>query len=72
MKRFAEENGVVVKYENLKSHIHAAQEAAANKVHFFFAFHSERPLTEHLIEAHEAVEKIKRKHRASPGERSRK
>ena len=72
LKRFAEENGVVVKYENLKSHIHAAQEAAANKVHFFFAFHSERPLTEHLIEAHEAVEKIKRKHRASPGERARK
>ena len=68
---FALKSVSVFFYENLKSHIHATQEAATNKVHFFFAFHSERPLTEHLIEAHEAVEKIRRKRCASPGNHSR-
>jgi chromosomal replication initiator protein len=50
-----------VKVENLKAHIQAAQERASTRVHFFFAFRSERPLVEHLREAHEAMlpEKIK-------------
>lgn len=61
VKAFADENGVIVKVENLKAHIHAAQERASARVHFFFAFRSERPLTEHLREAHEAVEKIRQK-----------
>jgi uncharacterized membrane protein len=62
VKAFADENGVIVKVENLKAHIHAAQERASKRVYFFFAFRSDRPLTEHLREAQEAVEKIRRKH----------
>ena len=71
MKHFAEEHGVIVKYENLKLHIRAAQRAAAQKVHFFFAFHSERPLAEHLLNAHEAVEMIRSKRRSAEEKRSR-
>ena len=65
LKQFAEENGVIVKYENLKSHIHNAQERASQKVHFLFAFQSDRAITEHLKDAHEAIEKI-RQHRDKP------
>ena len=61
VKAFADANGVIVKVENLKAHIQAAQERASTRVHFFFAFRSERPLVEHLREAHEAMEKIKQK-----------
>ena len=61
VKAFADANGVIVKVENLKAHIQAAQERASTRVHFFFAFRSERPLVEHLREAHEAMEKIMQK-----------
>ena len=61
VKAFADENDVIVKVENLKAHIHAAQERASARVHFFFAFRSERPLAEHLREAYEAMEEIKQK-----------
>ena len=61
VKAFADENDVIVKVENLKAHIHAAQERASARVHLFFAFRSERPLAEHLREAHEAMEKIMQK-----------
>ena len=61
VKAFADENDVIVKVENLKAHIHAAQERASARVHFFFASRSERPLAEHLREAYEAMEKIKQK-----------
>ena len=63
VKAFADANGVIVKVENLKAHIQAAQERASTRVHFFFAFRSERPLVEHLREAHEAMEKIRQKHK---------
>lgn len=56
MKRFAEENQVIVKYENLKSHIRAAQDEFKEKAHFLFPFHSSRSLIEHLKEAQEALE----------------
>ena len=61
VKAFANENDVIVKVENLKAHIHAAQERASARVHFFFAFRSESPLAEHLRDAHEAMEKIMQK-----------
>ena len=62
LKKFADENGVIVKYENLKAHIHSAQERASRKAHFLFAFRSDRAITEHLKEAHEALEKIRQRH----------
>ena len=61
LKRFAEENGVIVKYENLKAHIHAARERAKLRQRFFFPLHTIRPLQEHLREARGALEKIKEK-----------
>ncbi len=59
LRRFAAENGVVVKYENLKAHIRAFHDRASMKASFFFAFHSPRALTEHLAEAQEALEKLR-------------
>ena len=59
LKRFAEENGVIVKYENLKAHIHGARERAKLRQRFFFPLHTVRPLQEHLQEAREALEKIR-------------
>ena len=61
--RMAVSMSLIVKVENLKAHIQAAQERASTRVHFFFAFRSERPLVEHLREAHEAMEKIRQKHK---------
>ena len=48
LKRFAEENHVVVRYENLKAHIRSAQDKAAEKTSFLHPFHSVHPLNEHL------------------------
>ena len=59
LKRFAEENGVIVKYENLKAHIHAARERAKLRQRFFFPLHTVRPLQEHLQEARGALDKIR-------------
>lgn len=48
IKQFAEDNDVIVRYENLKTHIRAFQDKSAQKYHFFFPLRSERPLAEHL------------------------
>ena len=48
LKRFAEENEVVIRYENLKAHIRSLQEKNAQKYHFFRPFHTPRSLLEHL------------------------
>lgn len=55
LKRFAEENDVVIKYESLKAHIRGVQEQNAQKYHFFRPFHSGRSLHEHLQERLDAV-----------------
>lgn len=58
LKKFAEDNQVVVKYEALKANIRSHYEKAASmkKYHFFRPFHSERPLTEHLKEMRDTFE----------------
>ena len=61
LKTFAEENGVVVRYETLKAYIRSAQERASQRIHFFFAFRSERPIAEHLKDAQDALEKIRQR-----------
>jgi len=48
IKKFAEDNNVIVRYANLKAHIRAFQDSSTKKYHFFFPFRSERPLMEHL------------------------
>ena len=56
LKRFADENGVIVRYEDLKAHIRSVRERASQRVYFFLAFQSDRPLVEHLREARQALE----------------
>ena len=57
LKRYAEDNDVVVRLESLKNHIRED----AERYQFFRPFRSERPLGEHLKEMQETLEKrIKR------------
>ncbi len=46
IKRFAEENQVVVRYEHLKAHIRRRHAARQEIYHFFRPFHTDRPLRE--------------------------
>lgn len=62
LKRFAEENRVVVTYENIKHHIRNAHTQRKQKYHFFTPFRSERSLLEHLSEMYGTLGK-KHKHR---------
>lgn len=48
IKKYAQDNDVIVKYENLKQQIRSFQDRNAQKPHFFFPLRSERPITEHL------------------------
>ena len=61
VKRFAEENRVIVRYEALKAHIQRTQRDARARIHFFFSLRSERPLTEHLKNAVGALEQIRQR-----------
>lgn len=62
LKKFAEDNDVIVRYEHLKAHIRSVQDKQKQKVHFLFAFRSEQPLAEHLKEMRDTLEQH-RKHR---------
>lgn len=57
LKKFAEENQVVVRYEALKKHIQEARQESRLKFQFFRPFRGERPLSEHLREMQETLEK---------------
>ena len=57
IKAFAEENDVVVKYENIKANIRSHYEITKQKYHFFRPFHSARPLSEHLKDMRNSFEK---------------
>lgn len=48
LRKFAADNDVIVRYENLKAHIRSVQDRSAQRHHFFRPFLSERPLSEHL------------------------
>lgn len=48
LKKFAEENDVVVRYETIKSNIRSHYESTAQKYRFFHPFRTDRPLSEHL------------------------
>lgn len=56
IRRFAEENNVIVRYEAIKAKILAKSEEAKLKYHFFRPFFTERPLIEHLLELKESFE----------------
>lgn len=61
LKKYAEENGVIVKFETLKSDIRDKYAESKKKYHFFLPFRLERPLSEHLKGIRESFEKKKRK-----------
>ncbi len=65
LKRFAEENQVIVRYEAIKADIQQKCERANKKYHFFRPFRTEIPLTEHLKEMKESFEKVRSKIRRS-------
>lgn len=59
IKKFAEDNDVIVKYENLKEYIKSVNEKAAKKSKFFLSFKSDTPIAEHLKAMRESLEKRK-------------
>lgn len=62
LRRFAGENGVIVRYERLKEHIRAERERAHEKYRFFQPFKSRADITEHLREMRsEFEERIRRR-----------
>lgn len=56
LKKFAEENNIVVRYETLKTNIRQHYDNTKHKYHFFRPFRTERPLTEHLKEMVDSFE----------------
>ena len=56
IKTFADENDMVIKYENIKHHIREVHLQRAQKYHFFTPFHSERSLGEILKDMKDTLE----------------
>lgn len=61
LKKYAEENDVIVRYETIKAHIRMRAEENRQKYHFFRPFRSDKPLSEHLKELKESFESRKRR-----------
>jgi len=69
LKKFAEENQVVVRYEHIKARIRTSYEETSRKYHFFRPFTTVKPFNEQLEELKErfedafedTVEKLKKK-----------
>ncbi len=59
IKRFAEDNQVVVRYEQLKAHIRMRHTAMQKKYHFFRPFHADRPLREIMQDLRGTLEERK-------------
>lgn len=60
LKKYAEENNVIVRYEAIKSEIRRRHEQTKERYHFFRPFHSDKPISEHLKELKESFEKNRR------------
>ena len=60
LKKYAEENEVIVRYEEIKKHIRIRHEENKQKYNFFRPFRSDIPLSDHLKELRDSFE-IKRK-----------
>ncbi len=50
LRKFARDNDVIIRYENLKAHIRAFQDKTAQKHRFFSPFSSSKALSDHLKE----------------------
>lgn len=58
LKKFAEENTVVLRYEAIKDQIRNTYQNASEKYHFFSPFRSLKPLNEYLKEIAESFEHV--------------
>lgn len=65
LKKYAEDNDVIVKFEAVKEHIRDSRARNAQRIFFFRPFKTERPLREHLNELRESFEKRKPKNKNS-------
>ena len=61
LKKLADENNVVVRYEELKTRIRASHDERKTKYNFFRPFRSESPLSEHIKALKAAHEEKKEK-----------
>lgn len=65
LKKFAEDNDVIVRYENIKDHLRTVREQTQQKHHFFLLLHTELPLYDYLKEHknlfEERIKKLKNK-----------
>lgn len=61
IKKFADENGIIVRYESLKAHIRKKSDEVKSKYHFFNPFGSDMPLHEHLRELLKTFETRRKK-----------
>lgn len=69
LKRFAEENNVIVRYEHLKAHIRSVHERTKKKYRFLLPLKIERPLSEYLKEKSSSFEqKIKQNKKRKKGD----
>lgn len=56
LKKYAEENDVVVRYEAIKAHIRSRYDETKQKYNFFRPFRSDVPLSEHLKKLRDSFE----------------
>lgn len=61
LKKYAEENNVIVRYEVIKADIRKKYDQTKKRYHFFRPFRTEYTLTEHLQELKETFEQNKKK-----------
>lgn len=55
IRRFADEKGIIVKYEELKAHIRESKEKGLEKARFMLAMSSKTPIAEHLREYYDKL-----------------
>lgn len=60
LKRYAEENNVIVRYEAIKADIRRKHDQSKHRYHFFRPFQTPLPLSEHLKDLKESFERIRR------------
>ena len=62
LKRYAEENEAILKYEAIKERIAAVHEKNRERYHFFDPFREDSPLSERLKDMRDTFEKLKKRH----------
>lgn len=61
LKKYAEENDVIVKYEAIKSHIRIRNEERRERYHFFHPFRTDLSIRDHVLQLKDTFEKNKNK-----------